>query len=173
MEAKVSAGMFDVAVSEAAAHYDAMARRLRIMARSPGSRAVQAVLKQLHLLKKYGVQVEAVFLKIPDSGPGSAVMRRFAEVYGVDAAMKNVRILDNSDLAQAYETIIFGDTAVWTGKRLNAWFSAKPEDGHLVMSDRAETAQATHMANYVFEHVWNELTQQIPPPASVRRLLGK
>jgi hypothetical protein len=156
---------FAVDAEDGRTQFDQRSQTLRILARSPGSRAVQAVLKHLEIIASHGVRVEAVFLKVPNQGPGSAVLSRFAKVYGVSAVSDCVRLLDEPDFKRAYEMIIFGDSAVWTGERLSHWRGAKPDDGFV--QPRNDERSGGGAAHYVFEQYWQAAgDKQLTPQAA-------
>ena len=144
---------FGSAMADALSTRDGGARIVRVIARSPGAKGVQAVLSQLHSLKTHDIELQAIFLKMPERGPGSAILRRLGEVYGANAAQNAVRILEDRLLSNSFEMIIFGTGAVWTGHRMTAWFSARPEDGFVAQAGSA-AAQAVQTANYLFDCNW-------------------
>ena len=98
--------------------------KVQLIAKSPNTKAAREILKSLPSLGERGVEFEAIFKQIPKKGPGSAVLKRVAAVYGMESAHRSVRIADVKNSGEVFEQVNFGDVAVWTGKPLRSMVSA-------------------------------------------------
>lgn len=135
-------------------------RVVRIVARSPATAAAREIMNNLAELHRQGVDVQAVFLNIPDKGPGSAAMRRFAEVFGAHKLTESVRVA-GLGCGDILEQINFGRVGVWTGKPIKAAKPSTPEDG--AYCETSDNQRLAKMARAAFVSTWavsNRMSQR-------------
>jgi hypothetical protein len=127
-------------------------RVVRIVARSPGAAAAREVMSNLAELHRQGVDVQAVFLNIPEKGPGSAMLRRFVELFGAQKLSESVRIAGFPGSGELLEQITFGRVGVWTGKPIKAMRTSTPEDG--AYAETEDNQKLAKMARAAFVSTW-------------------
>ncbi len=88
-------------------------RTVRILARSAASKGNKAVWDKLELLKSRDVKVMAVFAAFRNAKDQSKTLDRYSEIFGVDAAVSNLRIGRFRRPKKLVEQVQLGETAVW------------------------------------------------------------
>lgn len=127
-------------------------RVVRIVARSPATRTAREIMQKLADLHTRGIDVKAVFLNIPNKGPGSAAMRKFAEIFGADKVASSVRVAAFPGSGDLLEQVNFGRVGVWTGKPLKAIREAAPEEG--TYAETTNNQKLAKMARGAFVSAW-------------------
>lgn len=132
-------------------------RVLRLIAKSPASKAACEIINSLEELNAHGIEVQAVFMKIPSRGPGSAVLEKLAHVYGSEVAYQNVRIATFHGASALVEQVNFGRVGFWTGNKLKSIRSRKLGDGEYF--DTSEDSNMADVARAGFVSSWNMSTR--------------
>jgi len=133
-------------------------RTIRMLAHSNGSRLTKAIWPRLRYLRDNGVKVVAVFTKFRSKKQEQATLNEYADVFGADAVLRNVRIAKLREADRLKEHLVLGKRGVWHDDGRNAPTS----DGSVTATETKATDPRFSAARVSFNMVWAVSDQVLP-----------
>lgn len=119
---------------------------VRIVAKSTDSVAARSVWRRLDKLNSSGIKVMAVFTKLGKRKKDKTALEKYADVFGVDTAVANIKVARFRNSAKLSEQVQMGEKGTWSEAEGNV------EGGEIV--GRADD-NALAAAKIAFEMVWS------------------
>lgn len=119
---------------------------VRIVAKSTDSVAARSVWRRLDKLNSSGIKVMAVFTKLGKRKKDKTALEKYADVFGVDTAVANIKVARFRNSAKLSEQVQMGEKGTWSEAEGNL------EGGEIV--GRADD-NALAAAKIAFEMVWS------------------
>ncbi len=143
-------------IAGSASAYDAEARTIRLIARSPMAPVARQIWARLPDLAAEGVTVTACFARLPRTRQAMDALALYADCFGREAASRNIRIADFARAQNIYEQAVVGRLAIWTGKRLGAASGALLSAGELTAIGADQESRSTaSLARVLFASAWD------------------
>lgn len=117
-------------------------RTVRVLAKDGDSAVTKSIWQRLERMRDRGVRVVAIFAKTKNKKLQTSAVEKYVEVFGEDAALKNIRVANLRKASKLQEQLQLGKSGVWTegGEKIKADEGAvevrktKPTDPDLAAS---------------------------------------
>lgn len=129
----------------------AEARHISIIARSPNSPVIAALVSHRENLKQLGISVQAIFSEMKPETALAEFAATLSELRDGDEAHRNLRWARNACLMDAHEQLILGTTLCWSGDCM------RREPGKCDSLDlfEVDAAGAVRLGNLAFDAIWS------------------
>lgn len=126
-------------------------RHISIIARSPSSPVIAALVSHRESLKLLGISVQAIFADMTPETALAEFAATLSELHDGDEAHRNIRWARNACLKDAHEQLILGTTLCWSGDCM------RREPGKCDSLDLFEedAAGAVRLGNLAFDAIWS------------------
>lgn len=126
-------------------------RHISIIACSPGSPVIAALVSHRESLKQLGVSVQAIFAEMTPEPALAEFGATLSELQDGDEAHRNIRWARKACLKDAHEQLILGTTLCWSGDCM------RREPGKCDSLDlfEVDAAGAVRLGNLAFDAIWS------------------
>lgn len=126
-------------------------RHISIIARSPGSPVIAALISHRESVKQLGISVQAIFAEMTPDTALAEFAATLSELHGGDEAHRNIRWARNACLKDAHEQLILGSSLCWSGDCM------RREPGKCDSLDlfEVDAAGAVRLGNLAFDAIWS------------------